>query len=84
MVRQNIQSELDSFSQFVQQKLREGRTANCLDEFFEVWRTEYPSPSDSEADRLAISASVDDFLRGERGRPSGELSAELRARIGAQ
>ncbi len=75
------EQELDSFTQFAKARLR-GGGLSLLDELFDLWRAENPSETDYAEDEAAIAGAIEDFRRGDRGRPAGELSRELRQELG--
>jgi hypothetical protein len=70
--------ELESFSQFARERLRSGDAELSLDELFDLWRAENPSDAKYAEDVAALAGAIDDFQNGERGRPAGLLSRELR------
>jgi hypothetical protein len=53
-----------------------------LDELFDLWRIENPSEFDDTENLAAIAGAIDDFRRGDRGRPAGELTRKLRYELG--
>ncbi len=59
-----------------------GRPQPSLDELFDLWRIENPSDADYTENLATIAGAIDDFRRGDRGRPARELSRELRSQIG--
>ena len=49
-----------------------------MDELYDMWQREHPDPGADHAENVAaVQGSIDDFKRGDRGRPAGELSREL-------
>jgi hypothetical protein len=77
------EEELKSFSQFVQQRLDNGESADLpLAEHFDLWMIQNPGDEAYREDVAAINASVNDFLNGERGSPAGEDSRRLREEFG--
>ena len=74
--------ELESFTQFAKARLHGEEPEPSLDELFDLWRIENPSDADYAENLAAIASAIDDFRRGDRGRPAGELSRELREQLG--
>ena len=73
--------DLRNFSQFVMQQIGElDDSSSRLLELFDLWLQQNPSKEAVQEDVAAISASIEDFLSGERGTPAADHSAELRAR----
>lgn len=46
-----------------------------------MWRMENPSDRDDAEDIVALAEAIADFGLGDRGRPAGELSRELREEL---
>lgn len=76
--------ELASFTTFAQQRLAMGAEDLTIDELFDQWRAENPSPSQHAENVAAIQASFQDLKNGERGSIAGEHSAELRREFAAK
>jgi hypothetical protein len=76
------EQELESFTQFVQRRVGASSGDLSLDELFDLWRIENPSETMYSENVAAIAASIDDFMKGERGAPAGEHSARLRSEFG--
>lgn len=76
-----IQEELESFHRFAAARLQESAGPFSLDDLFALWRTENPAAEDYAENVAAIQAAYDDFLRGDRGKPAGELTRQLRAEL---
>ncbi|NUQ63900.1 MAG: hypothetical protein HUU20_15590 [Pirellulales bacterium] len=76
------QQELESFTQFAKARLRGGGPEPSLDELFDLWRIENPSDADYAENVAAIGGAIDDFRKGDRGRPAGELTRRLREELG--
>ena len=76
------EQELESFTQFARSHLGGGGSEPSLDELFDLWRTENPSDADYAENVAAIAAAIQDFHRGDRGRPAGEFSRQLRQELG--
>ena len=74
--------ELESFSRFARGRLRSADAEPSLDELFDLWRIENPSDADYAENVAAIAGAIEDFRNGDRGRPAGELSRELRNELG--
>lgn len=76
------QQQLDSFNKFVQLRVSQGEVDASLDDLFDRWRHENPSDELHEENVAAIAASIEDFLRGERGTLAKENCAKLRKEYG--
>jgi hypothetical protein len=74
-----VENDLHSFHQFALSQVDTGRS---LDELFDRWRAENPSDDLYVENVAAISASIADSDRGERGSVAGQHSAELRQEFG--
>lgn len=73
--------ELESFTQFARGRLGSGDPEPSLDELFDLWRVENPCDTDYAENVAAVAAAIEDFRNGDRGRPAGELSRELREEL---
>jgi hypothetical protein len=76
------EQQLQSFTEFAKALLDTGHPQLSLNELFDLWRIENPSDAEYAEDLAAIAGAIDDFRRGDRGRPARELSRELRSQIG--
>ena len=76
------EQELESFTRFAKARLRAGDQEPSLDELFDLWRAENPSDTDYAENVAALTGAINDFRQGDRGRPAGELSRELRKELG--
>jgi len=76
------EQQLESFMQFVRNRVGAGGSEASLDELFDLWRRENPSDELYAENVAAIAASIEDFKRGERGTIAGEHSAQLRREFG--
>lgn len=74
--------ELESFSRFAKKRLSGADTGPSLDQLFDLWRIENPSDTDYTENVAAVAGAIKDFRNGDRGRPAGELSRELRVELG--
>ena len=72
------QQQLDSFYRFATEQLENGGSEKSVDELYDQWRFENPSPEDLAENVAAIQASIDDMNRGETGREAGEIIGQLR------
>lgn len=77
----SLQQELESFNQFARGQI-DGGGVLTIDELFDQWRNQHNESDRRSSDLLAIQGAIDDFEKGDRGRPAGELSRELRERHG--
>jgi predicted transcriptional regulator len=69
------QQDLDSFHRFAQQKLHNGGTES-IEELFDLWRIENPTPEDQAEIHAAIRQGLADIKAG-RGRPVADVIADL-------
>jgi hypothetical protein len=76
------EQQLESFMQFVRNRVGAGGSEASLDELFDLWRHENPSAELYAENVAAIAASIEDYKRGERGTIAGEQSAQLRREFG--
>lgn len=74
--------ELESFTQFARERLGGGEAEPSLEELLDLWRIENPSDTGYAENVSAIAGAIEDFKNGDRGRPAGELSRELREKLG--
>ena len=74
--------ELQSFYEFVEQRLHARTCDRSLDDLFSEWRACNPTPEELEANALAVRASLRDMDEGDTGRPIDEFAAEFRQRNG--
>jgi hypothetical protein len=81
-VTTNTQTELESFTRYAQERIGRGNHEFSLDELFDSWRLENPSEEARREDVAAVAAAIEDFRKGDRGLPAGELSSELRRKLG--
>ena len=73
--------ELESFAQFAKTRLAAAEIEPSLDELFDLWRMKNPSDTDYAENVAAIAEAIQDYKGGDRGRPAGELSQELLAKL---
>lgn len=74
------QEQIDSFHQFATERLSNGGADLTMEELFELWRLENPSPERRTADLLAVKAALRDMENGDTGVPFEEFKREFRAR----
>lgn len=74
--------ELESFTEFAKKRLGGRGPEPSLEELLDLWRLENPTDADYAENLAAVSAAIEDFRNGDRGRPAGEVSRELRAELG--
>jgi hypothetical protein len=70
--------QLAAFQQFAVQKVDAGE-AGSLEELFDLWRLEHPTPEEQAEVREAIRQGLADIEAG-RYRPADEVMEELRAK----
>ena len=77
----STQPELEGFRDFLTEQLGSNLSPEqCLD----LWRVSHPQEDQAAEDLAAVYASIEDFKRGERGRPAGQTTRELRAEFGIE
>ena len=76
------QEEITDFANFAMQQLNNGGAKLSMDELYDMWRGENPDRAAYAENVAAVQEAIDDFKNGERGRPAGELSRELREELG--
>ena len=72
--------QLAAFQQFAHQKVDAGE-AETLEELFDLWRLEHPTPEEQAEIHEAIRQGLADIEAG-RYRPADEVMEELRAKYG--
>jgi hypothetical protein len=78
-----VEDDLRDFTAFVQGRIARGEAEELgLAELFDLWMLENPTESDRATNIAAINASINDYMKGERGTPAGEHSQELRQKYG--
>ena len=80
----STEQELESFRDFVTEQLANSGGDLSPEQCLDIWRVTHPSEEQAAEDQAAVYASIDDFKRGERGRPAGQTTRELRAEFGIQ
>ena len=73
--------DLESFTQFVHERVGNDSSDSKLPELFDLWRLQ-SSNTDYAENVAAVNASIDDFMNGERGTLAGEHSRGLREEFG--
>ncbi len=77
------EDQLKHFTAFVNQRIGSGGASDLgLSELFDLWMLENPTDAGFADNIAAINASINDFMKGERGTPAGEHSRELREQYG--
>jgi hypothetical protein len=69
---------LASFYHFATDRLAEGGAQPSLDELYDEWRIENPTPEEFAANVAAIQEALDEMNSGVPGRDAGEIVRELR------
>jgi len=78
----STEQELESFTSYAKERIEEGTANISIDELFDLWRAENPSDITHAEDVSAVAGAIEDFKNGDRGRPAGQLSQELRQQFG--
>lgn len=76
------QEEINDFARFALEHVNNGGADLSMDELYDLWRRENPDPATYAENVAAVNAAISDYKRGDRGRPAGELSRELRDGLG--
>jgi len=74
--------ELQSFYQFAEQRLQNGRCDLSLDDMYGEWRACNPTSDELETNVLAVRAALRDLDAGEKGQPINEFITEFERRNG--
>jgi len=72
----SIQQELESFTQFAQQRILAGGNALSMDDLYDQWRERHSASEDA----AAILASVADMEKGETGRDFSNFAEDFSRR----
>ena len=75
--------DLDAFRQFAEAKLA-SRGAESLQELFDIWEIEHPTPELHSQDVSAVRAAIRDMENGDAGRPAARVLQELRSEFAGQ
>lgn len=70
--------EINSFARFALEQVDRGNTDCSMDELYAMWRREHRPSASRDEDVAAVQGAIDDFRKGDRGRPARELGRELR------
>jgi hypothetical protein len=73
--------QINDFANFALDELNSNQAELCMDELHDMWRRENPDPADYAENIAAVHVAIDDFKAGDRGRPAGELTRELREEL---
>ena len=71
------EEDLQDFTLFVRKRLSETDNVSLL-ELMEEWQLRHPSDEQYAENVKAVNAAIEDFKNGDRGKPAGELTRELR------
>ena len=77
------EAEIKDFTRFAVEQLSRGGASLSMDELYDLWRRQNPDPDEYDENVAAVNAAIQDFKKGDRGRPAGELSRELRRELGS-
>ena len=73
----STQQQIDSFYRFATERIR--RCSNLtMDELYDLWRLEQPTPDELDQNVRAVQAALDDLENGDRGVPLEEAIREIR------
>jgi len=73
--------QINSFYRFATEQLENGGSEKSVDELYDQWRYENPTPEEVAENVEAIQTSIDDMNTGETGRDAGEVIQELREEL---
>ena len=73
--------QINDFSRFAVEQLASGGAALSMDELCYLWRRQNPDPDAYAEIVAAVNAAIEDYKAGDRGRPAGELTRELRDKL---
>lgn len=76
----DLSHELESFRQFVSDRLEDRPDMLSLEDALDLWRVENPSPEEFDDTVIALQEALDDLDRGVAGVPLAQVERELRAR----
>lgn len=72
--------QIDSFHRYATERLGNGGAELSIDELFELWRIENPTPEELYTDVLAVKAALRDMEAGDTGQRFEEFQREFRAK----
>jgi len=73
------EDDLQQFNHFVRERLSATHADDVsLVELMEEWQLLHPTDEQVAQNVAAVKAAIEDFKSGDRGRPAGELTRELR------
>lgn len=73
--------EVNSFARFALEQLDRGNTDCSMEELYAMWRRENRPSASRVEDVAAVREAIDDFRKGDRGRPARDLGRELREHL---
>ncbi len=73
--------QINDFARFAVEQLNSRGAALSMDELYDLWRRQNPDPDAYAENVAAVNAAIQDYKAGDRGRPAGELSRELRGKL---
>lgn len=74
--------QIDSFHRFATARLNDGGTDLSMDELYDEWRAQHPSPDELHENVLAVKAAIRDMENGDTGQDADEVIAEIRDELG--
>ena len=75
-------NEAVEFHRFLGEQLQKGVKLKSPEKALAAWRQQRPIPAELVESVAEIQQALDDISRGDRGRPSEEVTAEIRQRLG--
>ena len=76
------QEEINDSASFALEQVNNGGAQLSMDELYDTWRHQRPDPAEHAENVAANNAAIEDFQNGDRGRPAGEVTKELREELG--
>ena len=73
--------QINNFSRFAVEQLNGGGASLSMDELYDLWRRQNPDPDAYAENVAAVNVAIQDYKAGDRGRPAGELTRELRGKL---
>lgn len=70
--------QLSQFNEFAKAFIHQADTNLTLDELWDQWRLENPTPDEMHEDVLAVKAAIADMQLGDRGMPVVEHIQQMR------
>ncbi|HMO15649.1 MAG TPA: hypothetical protein PKD64_15420 [Pirellulaceae bacterium] len=76
-----ISEQINQFREFALSRLSSGKQDVSIDELYDEWRMLNPDSEKSEADAKAVSASLNDYHRGIKGKSAEDVIRNLTSKL---